>query len=378
MPRHPRARQDSSGLDLSPSTIAVSSGRPDRVPGGPLSAPLTMASALHPGAESSYARHGSPAFEAFEQVVGDLEGGQAVGFSSGQAATTAVLDLVPHGGVVVASKGPYNGTLALLKERAKRGAIELRLVSHTSTDNIVKAAEDAALLWLESPTNPMLQVADVEAIATAVSANGTAVAVDNTFATPLRQRPLDLGADFVVHSASKLLSGHTDLVLGAVVTRDPRGYKALVGRRTQHGAIPGAMEAWLAVRGIRTLAVRLDRAEANAQQLVERLNASDLVDKVRYPGFGTIVSFDVAAGADVAEDACSISELVTHATSLGGVESTWERRRRHPAEPGTTPDNLVRLSVGIEDVDDLWADVEHALKAATRRAARAAARAAKQ
>ena len=182
----------------------------------------------------------------------------------------------------------------------------------------------------------------------------------------------------MTHSASKLLGGHSDLVLGVLATQDDALYERLHDHRSLHGAIPGALECFLAVRGVRTLAVRLDRAEANARVLVERLEASDLVDKVRYPGFGTIVSFDVAAGADVAEDACSISELVTHATSLGGVETTWERRRRHALEPGTVPDNLVRLSVGIEDVDDLWADVEHALKAATRRAARAAARAAKQ
>ncbi len=351
------------GPDLSPSTIAVGAGRPARTPGAPLNAPITLASALVPGGESEYGRHGNPAWHAFEEVLGALEGGRALAFASGIAATTAVFDLVPARAAVVAPTVAYSGTLAQLRERARRGQIELRLVDITDTQAVVNAADDAALVWLETPTNPMLAVADIEAIAAEAARAGTAVAVDNTFATPLRQRPLELGADFVVHSASKLISGHSDVLLGAVVTADSRGYRAVEARRSNLGAIPGAMECWLATRGLRTLHVRLDRAEQNARELARRLGSASGVTGVRYPGWGTIVSFEVEAGTDAAQKLTEMSDVITYATSLGGVETTWERRRRHAAEPVGVPDALVRLSVGIEDVEDLWADVERALAA---------------
>lgn len=351
------------GPELSPSTIAVGAGRPARTPGAPLNAPLTMASALVPGAGPDYARQGNPAWEPLEEVLGALEGGRALAFASGQAATTAVLDLVPAGAVVVAPQHAYSGTFAQLHERARRGQIELRLVDVTDTRAVLDAADDAALVWLESPTNPMLDVADVEAIATECARRGTAVAVDNTFATPLRQKPLEMGADFVVHSVSKLLAGHSDLILGAVVTNGDRAHEAIKNRRTSMGAIPGALECWLAVRGIRTLHVRLDRAEANAREISRRLGQQSGVETVRYPGWGTVVSFEVAGGAHVADKVTEGSDVITFATSLGGVESTWERRRRHELEPDLVPEGLIRLSVGIEDVEDIWFDIEQALAA---------------
>ncbi|MET0928213.1 MAG: PLP-dependent transferase, partial [Aeromicrobium sp.] len=215
----------------------------------------------------------------------------------------------------------------------------------------------------ESPTNPMLDVADLEAVAGIANRADTALAVDNTFATPPRQRPLELGADFVVHSASKLLSGHSDVVLGAIVTADDRAYAALEKRRSVLGAIPGAMETWLAARGVRTLHVRLDRAEANAKELHRRLSASRRIVYSRYPGFGTIIAFEVVGGATVAQKITEQSDIITYATSLGGVESTWERRRRHPGEPESVPEGLIRLSVGIEDIEDLWIDIQNVLAA---------------
>ena len=250
-----------------------------------------------------------------------------------------------------------------LRERARRGLIDLRLVDVTDTQAVVDAADDAALVWLESPTNPLLEVADVEHIAAEAARAGTAVAVDNTFATPLRQKPLELGADFVVHSASKLISGHSDVILGAVVTGNPRAHRAIEARRANLGAIPGAMECWLATRGIRTLHVRLDRAEANAREIARRLQSSSVVSGIRYPGWGTILSFEVQGGPEMAQKVTEQSDVITHATSLGGVESTWERRRRHAAEPAVVPEALVRLSVGIEDVEDIWYDVERSLAA---------------
>jgi cystathionine gamma-synthase len=353
------------GLGLSPATIAVGAGRPERIPGAPLNAPITLASALVPGAGSEYGRHGNPAWDAFETVLGELEGGDALAFSSGIAAATAVFDLVPSGAAVVAPRTAYSGTLAQLRERERRGLIELRLVDITDTDAVNAASADAALVWVESPTNPTLEIADIEAIGRAAGQSGTAVAVDNTFATPLRQRPLQMGADFVVHSASKLLSGHSDVVLGAVVVTSDRAHRAIAARRSTMGAIPGALECWLAARGIRTLPVRLDRAEANAAELHRRLSESHAVQYSRYPGFGTVVAFEVVGGADAAQKATEQSQVVVYATSLGGVETTWERRRRHAQEPTTVPEGLIRLSVGLEDVEDLWADIEQALLSAT-------------
>ncbi|MCW2800719.1 MAG: cystathionine gamma-synthase [Aeromicrobium sp.] len=351
------------GHDLSPSTIAVGAGRPDRVPGGPLNAPITLASALVPGGASEYGRHGNPTWDSFETVLGALEGGRALAFASGIAATTALFDLVPARAAVVAPRTAYYGSLSQLHERARRGQIELRLVDIDDTAAVIAAADTAALVWIESPTNPGLEIADIEAISRAASQAGTAVAVDNTFATPLRQRPLELGADFVVHSASKLLSGHSDVILGAIVTNSDRAHSAIEARRSALGAIPGAMETWLAARGVRTLHVRLDRAEANARELHKRLTASRQVSSARYPGFGTIIAFEITAGPAAAQKMTEQSDIITYATSLGGVESTWERRRRHAGESETVPEGLIRLSVGIEDVEDLWIDIQNVLAA---------------
>lgn len=349
------------GPDLSPETIAVAAGRPERVPGAPFSAPITLASALVPGGASEYGRHGNPTWESFESVLGHLEGGRALAFASGMAATTALFDLVPANGAVVAPRHAYYGTVQQLQERARRGQIELRLVDISNTREVLDASSDAALVWIESPTNPLLEIADIEAISSAAASAGTAVAVDNTFATPLRQKPLELGADFVVHSASKLLSGHSDVVLGAVVTNSDRAFRAIEARRSSNGSIAGALETYLAARGIRTLHVRLDRAEANARELHRRLVEHPRIASARYPGFGTIIAFELVDGPAVAQKLTEQSQVIAYATSLGGVESTWERRRRHASEPETVPEGLIRLSVGIEHVDDLWADLSQAL-----------------
>ena len=191
---------------------------------------------------------------------------------------------------------------------------------------------------------------------------GAQVVVDNTFATPLLQRPLDLGADLVVHSATKYLAGHSDLVMGALVTRDDALHAVLKGRRDLIGAIPGAFEAWLAVRGMRTLGVRVERAQANAVELSRRLAEHPGVREVRYPGFGGMVAI-VLEDAATADRLTAGTSLWVHATSLGGVESTFERRRRWKTEPKTIPEGLVRLSVGIEDLEDLWDDLAAALPA---------------
>jgi cystathionine gamma-synthase len=263
--------------------------------------------------------------------------------------------------VVVAPRHAYNGTIMQLADLEARGRLRATLVDVTDTDEVVAACADAALVWLESPTNPALEIADIPTIRAAAHDAGAYVVVDNTFATPLLQRPLEMDVDLVVHSATKYLAGHSDALLGALVTRDDELYGVLKGRRDLVGAIPGTLEAWLALRGLRTLHLRVERAQANAQELVRRLADHPAVGEVRYPGFGGIVSIVLAQGALAADLLVHKTKLWVHATSLGGVESTFERRRRWKTEPATIPDALVRMSVGVEDVEDLWADLERAL-----------------
>ncbi len=330
-------------------------------PDQPLNTPLTMASTYVAGGGLEYGRYGNPTWAAFEETLGGLEGGRCLSFSSGLATVSTVLDLVGLGTRVVAPRHAYNGTVMQLADLEARGRLKAVLVDVTDTDALLAACDDAALVWLESPTNPALEVIDLEPVIEAAHAAGAYVAVDNTFATPLLQRPLDLGADLVVHSATKFLSGHADVMLGALVTRDDELYGVLKGRRDLVGAIPGTLEAWLALRGLRTLHLRVERAQANAQELVRRLADHPAVGEVRYPGFGAMIAIVLAQGAIAADLLTHKTRLWVHATSLGGVESTFERRRRWKTEAATIPDALVRMSVGVEDVEDLWDDLRTAL-----------------
>ncbi|WP_370288677.1 PLP-dependent aspartate aminotransferase family protein [Nocardioides sp.] len=357
---------DSSTPPLRPATIAVTAGRPPHTPDEPLNVPVTMASTYVAGGDLEYGRYGNPTWTAFEDALGALEGGRALAFSSGMAAITTLLDLVGHGGSVVAPRHSYSGTIAALADFEARGRLRAQLVDITDTEAVVKAMEDdedCALLWLESPTNPALELADVATLAEHAHRLGIQVVVDNTFATPLLQQPLALGADVVVHSATKFIAGHSDVLMGALVvgTDAAEVHAALKGRRDLAGSVPGTFEAWLSLRGLRTLHVRLERASANAAELAARLREHPAVDDVRYPGFGAITSLVVHGGADAADRLVRSTALWVHATSLGGVESTFERRRRWKLEAATIPEGLVRLSVGIEDVEDLWEDLRGAL-----------------
>jgi cystathionine gamma-synthase len=218
------------------------------------------------------------------------------------------------------------------------------------------------MLWLESPSNPLLDVADLSTVCAASRAPGTRVVIDNTFATPLLQQPLKLGADIVVHSATKLIGGHSDLLMGAAVAASDAEFQRLREARGLFGATPGMLECYLALRGARTLAVRFAHAQSAAKVLAERLAANSCVKRVRYPGFGTIVSFELA-DARSADRACSTVRVVRHTTSLGGVETSMERRNALPGQEHIPP-GLIRLSVGLENVEDTWADLESALVAA--------------
>ncbi len=383
-----------------PATEVVRLGRPPREAGAAVNPPVVFSSTFHRDGPIAYGREANPTWSALEEAVGALEGGRAVAFASGLAAIAAVLETLPVPGRVVVAADAYAGTRRFLADVAGRGRLRMRTVDPTDTAAALAACSEfidtpgrpagpsagfgaGGLLWLESPTNPMLAIADLRDLSAGARALGMDTVVDNTFASPLGQRPLDLGADVVVHSATKLLSGHSDVLMGLVVARRPDVVEAVLARRELHGAVPGPMEAWLALRGLRTLAVRFDRASASAAVLAGRLAAHPRVATVRYPGlashpghevaarqmtgFGTMISFELAAPpgstsdeeAHAAEAVVDRLRLVTPATSLGGVESLIERRARLQGE--TAPPGLLRLSVGIEDVEDLWSDLEQAL-----------------
>lgn len=363
---------------LRAASVVVDAGRLPRHPGGPVNPPLSLSSTFHAGGERGYLRDGSPTTDAFEAVVGGLDGGEAVSFASGSAAFAAVLDGLPTGAVVVAPASMYWGSIDLLRADQALGRLSVRSVDIADTDATAAALPGADLVWLETLTNPLMAVADVPALCAAARAAGALSCVDATFATPLRQRPLEQGADVVMHSATKYLAGHSDALMGVLVTGDPERAAALRTQRSRTGATPGALESFLALRGVRTLDVRLRRQEDNARELATRLAAHRSVERVRYPGLpedpgfqrarrlmdgpGAMLAFELTGGAEAAATVCERVELITHATSLGGVESLIERRAKYAGEQSIgTPPALVRFSAGIEDVDDLWADLAQAL-----------------
>lgn len=358
---------DSAESPRDPATIAVTAGRPERIPDAPLNTPIVPASAFVAGGPTEYAREGGPTIAAFEAVLAALEGSphprsaQAIAFSSGMAAADAVLDTVPIGGRVIAPTTTYTGVAVRLRELRDRGAIDVHLVDITDTGSVLAAmAPGAELLWLESPTNPLLEQADLPTLLTKARDAGIRSIVDNTFATPILQQPLHLGADIALHSATKGLSGHSDLLLGALVTADEQLAETFRTRRILLGAVPSAFDAFLATRGMRTLAVRMAKAHASAAYLAEQLSAEPKVSRVRV--FGSMLTMEFGGDADLAERVCGATRIWVHATSLGGVESSLERRRRWPLEADHVPEDLVRASVGIEDAEDLWRDLARAIK----------------
>jgi cystathionine gamma-synthase len=367
---------------LRPETVAVKAGRGAPGPGDPLGPPLVMASNFHLGGEREYARtEGTPTWRALEDAVGDLEGGTAIAFSTGMAAAAAVLETLPVGARVVYPSVSYLGVRRLLDNHAESGRLDIAGVDITDTDATVAALEGADLLWLETPTNPLVGIADLERLAAEASDRGVTSVVDNTFATPLLQRPLEAGCDVVVHSATKLIGGHSDLLLGVAVARDGDWAQRLRGVRHDTGATPGGLEAWLALRGLRTLPVRLERMQATAMELARRLGEHPAVERTYYPGladhpghelarrqmngFGTMLAFCVEGGTARADVVCGAVDLITNATSLGGVETLIENRAAAPGEEHL-PDGLIRLSVGCEHPEDLWEDLEAALEASGR------------
>jgi cystathionine gamma-synthase len=365
---------------LATESKVVAAGRPAKQPDGALNPPIALNSTFHEGGPVGYGRYGNETWRALEEAISVLEGGKTLLFSSGMAAISAVFSLLPEGAVIVAANNGYQGTTTLLKKLHESEKLKVRFVNLANTDECIAAIPGAQMLYLESPINPLLEVVDLPKIIAAGKAAGCGVAVDNTLATPLLQNPLALGADISIHSVTKYLSGHSDLILGSLSTKDQALYGRLEQSRRYGGAIAGPFEAWIALRGLRTFALRMQRSQENAMELATRLSKDSRISKVRYPGlatdsyhslaksfmkgFGAMISFDVNASVEQIDLMCNSSKLITNATSLGGVESIWERRRRWATESATVPETLIRFSVGIENVEDLWADIQQSLTAA--------------
>jgi len=366
-------------VSLRDGTRVIRAGLPEAGQGTPFLPGPDLAAPFHlrgdpADADFVYTRYGNPTWERYERALAELEGGTVVLFASGMAAAAAVLlTALGPGSVAAIDRDCYLNVRRLAATHLEPRGVELRLVA---PDGLEAAVPGADLLWLESPSNPKLELSDVAALSRAARGEGALTVVDNTTAGPLLQRPLELGADASVVSATKHLSGHADLQLGYVATRDGELAGRLRDWRRDAGAIPGPFESWLAHRSLPTLALRLERGCDNALALARLLESHAGVTGLRYPGlpgdpghelarrqmhgFGTVVSFDLGSRAE-AESFLAAAELVTEATSFGGVHTTAERRARWGGDD--VPEGFVRLSAGCEDTVDLLADVERALDA---------------
>lgn len=369
---------------LAPATVAVRGGN-QHMRGAGVSPAIQLSSTfVHAGDPSnpddglySYGRGGSPGFTELERVIAELEhGADAVVFNAGISAAIAALAEGAPGTAVVLPYDAYYGIRARASELLPICDVEVRLVDQTNLDDLREALNGASLLWTETPTNPLLAIADLTAIGEMCAGMGIPWFCDNTFATPIAQNPLDYGAAGAMHSVTKYIGGHSDLILGAVAVNDPALARRLRGRRGDVGTQPDGFGCWLARRGAQTLAVRFERQCANAMELAMRLHAHPAVEQVFYPGlpdhpghetarrqmggrFGGMLSIVVTRGQEAAQQVVDRCEIFVPATSLGGVESLIERRARWTSESAHPA--LIRISVGIEDVDDLWRDLNQAL-----------------
>jgi cystathionine gamma-synthase len=297
-----------------------------------------------------YARNAHPAGVEAERQLGQLDGGEALLFASGMGATTALLlGLLSPGSTVALAQDAYYGTGVLLAELERWG------LRHVLYDQTGPPPAGAELVWIEAPSNPLLTMPDFES----ATAHPGLVVCDATAATPVHLRPLERGCDFVLHSATKYLAGHHDVLLGAVVAKRPEHAARLLELRTRTGIVAAPDAAWLLLRGLKTLEIRVIRQTETAAKLADRLGAHEAVQVVRYPGFGGLLSFDVADG-DFARRVETSTKLIVNATSLGGVTSTIETRHRW--EGDRVPAGLLRLAVGLERAEVLWHDLEQALE----------------
>ncbi|MGH2749973.1 MAG: trans-sulfuration enzyme family protein [Actinomycetota bacterium] len=373
--------------ELHPSTVAITAGRGDRRPAAPTNLPVTLSSTFHAGGDLIYGRYGNPNWSALEEVLGALEGGRSLVFSSGMGAISAVLERLPVGSTVVMPFDAYLGTRKFVYEAAEDGRLNYREADVADTAATLRDCEGADLLWLESPTNPLMSVADIATLAEGAHDLDGMVVVDNTFATPLLQRPLDLGADIVVHSTTKYLNGHSDSVGGAVVLARAEHAERIQFVQNSVGAILSPFDSWLVLRGLKTLPLRMRAHDDNGLKVSRFLEGHARVARVLYPGLPSHPQHDLArrqtsgSGGMISfylksdEAALRFFEplrLCALAESLGGIETLicQPSTMTHASVPreerrklGLT-DSLVRISVGCEDVEDILADLEKGLAAA--------------
>jgi cystathionine gamma-synthase len=370
--------------DLSVDTLAVRGGFRSRLGEG-LSPAIDLSSTFNvPGDAdqgfNAYGRSDVPGFRVFEQAVADVEHAEhGMVFNSGTSAMVALVDEVAPGEKIVFTQDAYHGFVHYAHDVLGPRGVEVQFIDLTDLTAVEAALPGASLLWAETPTNPHLRVCDLAGISRLCAQHGVPWVCDNTFATPILTRPLELGAWAVMESVTKYLSGHSDLILGAVATNDAELADRLEHRRARLGTQPDGFTCWLARRGMQTLAVRVHRQSATAQLIADRLHAHPKVVRVHYPGlpddpgheiarrqmcggFGGMLSFVVKGGKDAANRLTETTEVWVPATSLGSVESLIERRSRWDGDDVVDP-ALLRLSVGIEDPDDLWADLAGALDA---------------
>jgi cystathionine gamma-synthase len=368
-------------------TTAVHAGRGPDPATGALREPIQLSTTFERDADGSYprgyyyARSGNPNRTTLERAVAALEGGgEAIAFASGSAATLAAFTLAAPGGRIVCSADCYHGTAKQLREILPQWGVRTEFVDTTDLDAVEQALHPgASLLWVETPSNPLLRVSDLAVLAGLAHARGALLGCDNTFASPVLQRPCALGADLVMHSSTKYLGGHSDVLGGIVVTRESG--PALVRLRefqSAAGGVPSPFDCWLLLRSLATLPLRVRAQSAHAAAVARFLESDLRVERVHYPGleahpghalaarqmhggFGAVVSVQVPGGAAEALAVVSRLRLFTRATSLGGVESLVEHRASMEGPLSETPPNLIRMSIGLEHPDDLIADLDQAL-----------------
>jgi cystathionine gamma-synthase len=368
-------------------TIAVHVGRPIESATGEVAPAIHLSTTYERDVDGefsrgySYIRPDNPGRKALEQCIAALEGGEdAVAFASGSAASLAVFSLLRPGEHVVAPVEVYHGTGKQLRDIVAPMGVRCSFVDMTSVDAVrAVLGPDTRLVWIETPSNPMLNISDIETIAELAHGHGATVCVDNTFATPIWQRPLELGADLVMHSSTKYFGGHTDAMGGAVVTRDHGGLsEKLRDYQGTAGNVPAPFDCWLIRRSLTTLSCRVRAQTHTAERLAHFLAGHHHVERVYYPGleshrshdlarrqmkggFGAMLSFCVRGGRDEAFAVANRLQVFTRATSLGGVETLIEHRASIEGPHSVTPQNLLRVSVGLESADDLIADLDQAL-----------------
>ena len=350
-------------VSRSARTVAVTAGRPQNE-NDPLNASIVLASNFQ--STGDYARtHGTSTWAALETAVGELEGGQCLSFATGMAAASAILFAL-NPSVVLLPTVSYLGVRALLGDMQEHGHVRVVSVDIVKTNAVTQAMNEAVaqvgaervVLWIETPTNPTLDEAELERLCRAANASNVKTVVDSTFASPIGQQPLKIGASVVMHSGTKFIGGHSDLMIGLALTQHPAIFEKLSRARVVQGATPGALEAFLALRGLRTLPLRYEAASKNADEICRRLQAHSAIEWAK--NVGPMLSYIVKGGAQAADKVCASASMIITATSLGGVETTMERRQKYAGDAHVNP-GLIRMSVGIEDVEDIWSDLEKAL-----------------